>query len=232
MILTTHAVGLYQATEGHVATYDRNWQPGGRLALFAHGRGGTYLDAMTAGQGLEVVRALAGQGYLVLACEFGGAVWGNDTAKARIATAIAYAATTWGAATAKVTLLGASMGALDVLNWAKDNVGQVARIALCVPVVDLVDFKGQNRGGFAAEIQAAYGGAGPYAAAEAGHDPMQFASALAALPVKSWYATDDPLVPQARVDAFATAASAAKKSLGAVGHTVSWDPEEVRAFVQ
>lgn len=230
-LLTSHGFGEYHAGEGHVSVMDRRWRPGGRLAIFAHGRGGTYVDALAPGQGQEAVRQLAGSGYLVLSAEFAGAAWGNDTAVARITEGINFAASRWGAATAKVTLVGASMGGLNVLNWARGNAAQVDRIALCVPVVDLADFHAGNRGGYAAEIEAAHGGAGPYAAAEAAHNPIASPGSYAGIPVRAWYASDDPLALPERVTAFTAAAAGSAISMGAVGHTVSWPPLDVARFL-
>jgi predicted alpha/beta hydrolase family esterase len=70
-------------------------------------------------------------------------------------------------------------------------------------------------GGFASEIETAWGGAPPSSA-----DPFQDMSSYAGIPIRSWYATDDPYIEADHVRQFAAGTGSVAVNMGAVGHTV------------
>ena len=108
----------------------------------------------------------------------------------------------------------------------------VAAIALITPVVDVDDIHDNNRNGYAAEIEARYGGLAAFDAALPTHNPVAFAGQLAGIPIKVWISSNDPVVIPATVDAFAAGSGAAVASLGAVGHTAgALDGADVASFL-
>ena len=140
--------------------------------------------------------------------------WGNAAMRTAISTLRTNAQVSL-FASGKVHLLGISAGATAAFNWAKANPSLVQSILGVVPAIDIQDIHTNNRGGFAAEIATAYGGAPADA-----DNPADNAATFASIPHKLLYATDDPICTAAAVTAFAAASGAKLHSLGAIGHTV------------
>jgi pimeloyl-ACP methyl ester carboxylesterase len=86
--------------------------------------------------------------------------WGNDAAVADIDTARVFLGTL-GCATDKVLLVGASMGVVDALNYARAHPDRVAAIVGMIPGSDVNDLRDNNRAGTTqAAINTAWGLAG------------------------------------------------------------------------
>lgn len=234
-MVASSGFGQYQAGENHLALVARQYRGDGtkRGVLFLHGRGGGYLDAMTPGIGGEVCARLVNAGYPLLSCDLGGTVtWGNDTAQARVTTALGYLRSQFGASSSSVYVVGASMGALLALNWTKANLASVKALALCVPITDLADVHTNNRGGFATEAETAYGGAPAYATAEAAHNPAASPASFTSKPIRLWYASNDTTAVPATVTTFAASSGATTVNMGAVGHNVAWNPLDVLTWLE
>ena len=177
----------------------------------------------------------AGQGYPVLSRDFSGDHWGNDTAIARMDQAAAYMTGTFGAKVGKLVLVAHSMGGCHLLNWATRNPSQVAAVILSCPVLDLKNMHDANVSGYAASIETAYGGLAGYQAAATAHNPMDFAGTLAALPIRVYYSTNDPVCTPAQVSSFAGAAGSlcSSYSMSASGHTQEVvPPADVLSWMQ
>jgi hypothetical protein len=119
---------------------------------------------------------------------------------------------------------------LSALNWAARNRTRVLAVAATLPVVDLADVHDHDRGGFASEIETAYGGPSGYAEQIGNHNPAVHVSSLAGLRFKAWYSNNDPIANAAALTAFVDALGppATAVSLGAIGHFAGTaDPEEI-----
>jgi pimeloyl-ACP methyl ester carboxylesterase len=197
--------------------------------LFAHGSGGTFHTAL----GIPAIPEVARSGFVVLSGDLGGGVtYANNATMTRMDEAVAYLRSGNRASTGKLSLIGSSMGAANVLGWARTHISEVERIALLIPVVDVEDVRANNRGAEQAGIEAAWGGNAAWQAARPTRNPIEYAAALAGIPIKCWYATDDSIVMPSRVQAFADASGAKLSSMGAVGHSAAAVPfGEVAEFL-
>lgn len=214
----------YQAGEGCLLTRGRLAKPADKLIVICHGR--TTLPAkqhclqwaQNALGGPPHVQFLAEHGFAVLSIDAGGGLtWGNAASQTALGNAIAWArAQGFCSPTAKVLLLGYSMGGAVALNYAKDHPTVVAGVIGEAPTVDLDGMYP----GFAAEMDAAYGGS--YAANGASRSPMRFAAALA-VPIRLYSGVDDATVPNAMVHAFHDALTVEKQVIDLPGgHTGFW----------
>lgn len=228
---SSYSVGLYATGEGAFWASSRGYRPDGTIrgCLCFHGASDTALSPhfKPYGNGPSVMQAIADVGFVALSCDNGGAApWANDTSISRAGDAFTFLTATGsgkpGAKTDKCLVFAASMGAAIALNWAKSNLTKVAAMALCIPAVDMKDIYDNNRGpGLQASIATAYGGDAGWQAAEPTHNPKNFASSFAGIPIRCWYATDDPAIAIATVSTFQglVGSSCDTVSLGAVGHT-------------
>lgn len=221
-VRTTAGLGLVTTGEGGmVLTTARGWAGNDRPPplIFAHGATGRVMDgtALSLGQ-YELVWELA-KYFTVIVTDLGGDQWANDTHISRIAAAKTYAAGTW-FSSGPITLVGSSMGAAGCWAYAKANPEQVRCIAGIIPVSDIEDMRANNRGGLAASINAAYGGAYSQATHGALHNPVTIAPTLTTdIPVKLWYSNADVTVVPSTVLAIGAARpSTTLVDVGAGGH--------------
>jgi pimeloyl-ACP methyl ester carboxylesterase len=186
--------------------------------IYCHGSGdlARTLYAKTAQRAL--IRSLA-KDFLVCIADLGAETWGNDTVISRIAAVKAYLAAL--GADGPAVLVGVSMGNLSAMAYARANPTQVAAIAGVIPALDLNDIHANNRGGAAAGVNTAYGGAYVQATHGPTHNPVTYAATLpASLPIAIWTATDDPLCVPATTTTFMTARpGTGSNSVGALGHS-------------
>lgn len=233
MILTHVGYGQSAAGEAHLAGWHRDHRGAKRGVLLCGGAGMTHLGWAPFGVTYPQPRALLEAGYPVLA---GGtaAAWGSDTARTRAAEEIALLQALTGSPADKVILWGQSMGFLKAIAYARANPTKVACIVGTVPAVDPQDIHDNNRGGFAAAIETAYGGAGGYAAAMPSHNPFANQSEIAALgiPMRLYYSTDDTITLSSKITAFAAGVGAQAVSLGAKAHSpVTVPADDVLSFL-
>lgn len=154
-------------------------------------------------------------------------LWGNSTIQGRIGALKTYAQSNWGFASGPINVFAVSAGVPASLLWAKANPTLVNKLALVLPAVDMQDIHDNNRGGFAAAIEAAWGGAAPTDA----NNPADLTADLAAFDIAMWTSSDDFVCVPDVVDPFGVAVGAETHSLGAVGHTLTGlDPQQVLDF--
>jgi dipeptidyl aminopeptidase/acylaminoacyl peptidase len=194
----------------------KNSFPAKRGILYVHGRedGSSGNGAISFRQYVErykLFEALGDAGHVILSCDFGGIMtWGNNTVISRISAAVAYLLSSGLVLPNEVALLGTSMGGLNSLAWAAANLNYASCMIGIIPVVNLTDMHANNRGGFAAEINAAYGGSYSEASFGAVHNPATIAIAggYSALPIQLWYGNTDTVAVPAAITAFGASVGA------------------------
>lgn len=227
-LVQSYGKGDYVASEAHTIYVPGDYLPDAtkRGAIFGHSRGGdaTQLVSPTSSS-YATMRAIAeGLGLPIMATDAGGTDnWGNSTAVTRIGqTATFLRGATWGAhATDPLILFGQSMGAVTVLNWALGHLSDVACVVLFIPVLNVSDVVTNNRGGLAASVNSAYGGAWSEGTHGATSNPVTYAASLAGVPIQIWYANNDTTAIPGAVTAFdgSVGASCEIHDVGALGHT-------------
>ena len=232
--------GRYLAGEEDVLWKPRKCAAAGTFPgiIYCHGASSVALDSVDSTIGyLPLVDKLSNQAeYLVHFADIDGTGWGRDATMTAITAAYNWLVdSTKGAAkTGKVALIGASMGALNAVNWAYRNPTLVSCIALIIPAIDLQDIYVNDRGpGLQATISSVWGGAPPYST----RSPLLLASSLAGIPTHVWAASggSDPVTPSfATNTTFCTSVGGDSKvhDMGAVGHTVgAVSTDEVLSFI-
>lgn len=173
-VWTNFSVGAVSAGERSIAIYPKNWlNDGSKMGvLYCHGYGGDALECRNAvSQPMwTIVEAIVNAGFPVLSCDFGGNLWGNSTAIARVTTAKAYLQGTMGAKTGKIGFVGQSMGHLTAMNWVAQNLASTACVVSSMGVCDLNDIYGNPS--YTASIDAVYGGAWSNATYGATYNPI------------------------------------------------------------
>lgn len=228
-MFASRGVGAFQAAQAHQLLGPRLSMAGRRAVIWCPGVGNTertFVDPLRA-----VSEPIAKQHPI---CSFAAAgTWGNDVSIARVEALRSWLAGAYGVDDASFFLVVVSHGAAIALNWARQHPELVEAVALVIPAVDVEDIRANNRGNnYQASIEAAYGDNATWQAQRATHNPMDYAGELTGLPIKAWYADDDPICLASRVDAFAAASGAERRSIGAVGHDAATvDGDEVLAFL-
>lgn len=224
---TERGSGEYVTGEGHYLHLPKRGFSGRYVCIVHAGR--TQTHTVTAPPANSVQAALADRGIASIGADFStGTTWGNDTSITRVGQLITWL-TGRGAPSTKYLLYGVSMGSLVLLNWARANASQVAAYAGVIPAVDLADLHDFNRGGYAAEIETAYGGAAGYTAAVATHNPAT-ATASFTFPVRVWYSTNDPVCIPSTATTFASATGGTAVPIGALGHATDDRTAELVEF--
>lgn len=240
---TSYDIGLIAAapTESSVKITPKihaGTKPG---AMYIHGAGSNsdYCIVPTANQSL-LTQAVTGAGYYGWSHDNGGvATWGNDLSIGRISAGWTVQKGAMPVDNNKVVLISASMGGLNALAWAAQNASKVACIVSVIPVINLTDIHTNNRGGYAASINSAYGGAYSQATYGATHNPMTMATAGAfnGIPMLFYYGLTDTLCLPAETQAFAAAVGPSVQLISVPsGHDLtsygSVDPAVVTSFIQ
>lgn len=174
-----------------------------------------------------IAQTLAEHGLPALAVDAGAdasnaySPMANDVALARIADAITYAQASLGAAAGKVMLFGVSMGSVQVLIYAAVHPDQVSCVACALPAVDLEDVRANDRGGFADEIEGAFGGNAGWQAARPTRNVTQLAdNSWATVPVGLWISSGDTIALPGLANAWAARTGAETFASGTSGHNV------------
>lgn len=238
-------IGKYRANEQHVEILPPNWQGTGTVCgiIALHGAGGDYTAPWQRPfrRGYyDWVRALALAGFPVLSIDAGRPdvatgttsgpqAWLNDNAQAAVSDAVTYLQSTVGASEGKVGLIGPSMGGGTALAWAGNNPTLAAFVIANSPVADLEDMASNDRGGVAANLNAAYGGTYDEGTHGATHNPLTIATAggLDDVPVLLNYGTADTITVPATVEALATAIGS---NATAYSHDTAHDEPTARAL--
>lgn len=167
----------------------------------------------------SLMRTLAAN-YPVVVGNQGGDNWNNDDGRTGVggcATAIRAASSPARASSGPVVLVGTSMGFTVAAGWAKSNLSDVAAIVGILPLVDLDDLWNRDWNSSRAAINTAYGGLYVPATMGAERNPMLSAGTLN-VPIRLYYAADDPGVLPATIAAFdAAAPNVTTVNLGSIG---------------
>lgn len=159
-VSTRYEVGNVSAGEKSFTILPKHWKADGSKmgVLFCPGFGGDALECRNAAaQNMwTIMEAIANAGFPVLSCDFGGGIWGNSTAIARVGTAKTYLQGTLGAKSGAIAFVGQSMGHLTAMNWVAANLSSTACVVSSMGVCDLNDIHGNAT--YTASINAAYGG--------------------------------------------------------------------------
>lgn len=246
MGVVSRGVGQYVASEVHRALWARKTAPGAQLVVYVQGSH-AVADGAYASERADL-EALAEAGFIVALGDVSQTTtqgtFGNETVQTRIGQIRALMQGTNAplqAAAGKMHLVAGSGGAAGALNYARANPANVASIVGLLPLVDLQDVY-ENRTDATvtkAEMDAAYQPGG-VAASYATHNPSAAGNqaALAGIPMKLYYSTNDPYIPVERITNYQTLVRAAGgtcevESIGAAGHTdAGVDYDAVAAFLR
>lgn len=149
---------------------------GSRRAIIAcHAAGGTAASA--GGYDGHLLAQMTG--CLVMYPDLStGHSWGNAASVTKVGDHWTTAKNSFGAKTDKVILFGGSMGGCTAVVWAGQNPASVAAIGLVIPVLNTLDIRNNNRGGHAANINAAFGSAAAFDTAEPTQNPFRHFATL------------------------------------------------------
>lgn len=211
-LVTYHALDSANSNK-LIAKYPMTYKRDGSKppVIHAHGYGGSELEAVDpSNDWYRPTDVIARAGYPVVAGNLGGpATFANSTATDQIADCLTYARSSIVGAktTGKYFVSGTSMGSAAALAYARIvGASAIAGIVMFVFAPGLQ--WGHDTGGFATEIEAAYGGNAGYLAALPTRDVMQFASQLAGIPILAFHSSDDTVavssVQTAQLDLLAT----------------------------
>lgn len=217
----------YTPAEQHLVITAAGYRPSmaGRAVIYCHGAGGIApIDGPDARVDLEL---LANYGYVVC-CPMAGMPynWGNDGSRTAIDSCLTYLHDD-PALNATVTsplFIADSMGAPTVLWWAVNNPTRLGKAVLRVPAYSLQTIHDGNFGGLAANMETAYGGAGPLAAAYPTHDAnhptfqANFLTLDIADKFRIMYNAPDPICLEADVLNFADAVGIESIEMGGPSH--------------
>lgn len=235
-LATRRGVGQYVAAEAHTAAHGRLYKPDAtkRPVIYFTGGPGDDRDFLTAtASGSQIAPVLADAGVPIISAAFGGAdLWGNDTTQTRIGQAWTQIKTELGTKTDKFIGIGVSKGALALLNYTRNNPGNVAAILGIVPVVNLTNVYTDNAASQAA-IDAAYTNHATYLTALPTHDPALNTATHAsqAIPMRLIYGSADVTVRPADVASFAAAVNAQVRVSNGTDHLTTGPAVDPQADV-
>jgi acetyl esterase/lipase len=157
-----------------------SWRKDGtrRAVLFCHAAGGDAIPAASLGAARS---SLADQlGTVVIAGDLSsGHAWCNAASIQKITDHWNWAKTNLGVKTDKMILSGASMGGGTAVTYAGQNPGNVAALQINIPTLNVDDIHDNDRGGFASDIETAYGGLAGWNAAEPTQNPVNQIASIA-----------------------------------------------------
>lgn len=236
-------VSLYHASENSWVWVPYNWAGDGtkRGVIYCHGAGSTVgggTDPAAEPGQFAYISAAAAAGYPVFMADFGGNAWGNAALRALIADAKTYLQGTVGAKSGTVLMMGTSMGGLNCLSYAGNNLSSVAALAVVGPVSDVQDIVTNDRGGLASSVNAAYSGGYSNATYGATCNPTVMAANgnYGSLPCKFWYGNSDAICVPSTITGLAASIGASASAVQITGgHAEStWanvPPADVVAFL-
>lgn len=222
---STLGSGRYVASELDVTVATpQGWCKDGTVPGIVYCHGATA-DAIYTHRDTTLRSLLHGLGVhgVTIAPDLGGDTFANDTGITRVGEAITYLRSAWNINPGPVHLIGLSMGAAVALAYTLAHPDDVASVSLMIPGLDLEDVRANNRGGYAASLNAAYGGTYDDATHGPTHSPVRFADDLPAdLPIAMWTSSNDTAaVPFTATEFVTLRPQTTRTSMGAVGHTVN-----------
>lgn len=184
----------------------------------------------------KIAYELVGRGFSVVGATAPN-TWGNPMLQWRADDAIAWGRSNLKMTNQKVVIFAASHGVACALCYTLANLDKIACVVGLIPAVDPEDIRINNRWSLRPEIDAAWGISYPTPlppAANPSHPTSM--TALSAIPMQFWYATNDTVTVADRVTAFASATGAEANHLGPLGHTNealdAVDAVAVRNFIE
>lgn len=231
--VTSYGVGRLHAAEADLSMVGRQFRAGSVPGIvLAHGSGQSTASWLN----FPFIPAI-GERWPIATGDMGGAqTWGNNTAISRVGEAKTWLEAGVGAVAGPVVLMGASMGALAVLNWARQHPSLVSAVVVFIPVLDLQDVWANNYNGATALINAAYGGAYVDATERAVHNPL-YQSTVGDhrdYPIQIWFSDNDPVALPTFVEQFVdnVGSTATAHSMGSIGHTSDITAGDLEAIVE
>lgn len=205
--------------------YDRGHYPGRSEIpiVFCHGSGENATTTMSNPYSNHMMNVLARRNKVV-AGDFGGQTWGNDTAISRIDEAVSYVG-------GSAILIGASMGACSALNYTRAHPTKVLAVAGIIPLLDLSTLISL---GYTAQINAAYPPAYDDEVHGPTHSPVQYAQTLPEdLPIALWTSSNDPLALPSTADEFVSLRPQTERfNLGPQGHNGALSTDSLAAWIR
>lgn len=207
-----HTVGTTVASEGHLELQPKFLpSPKKNGVAFVHGAGSTALYCLDElGKQGRLTSLVVSAGYSASSDDNGGtSTWGNSSSTTKLATNVTHLRSRSDVKPAsKVALISASMGGIVSLNYALANPTMVSCIVSVIPVINPEDIRANNRSGYAASINSAYGGTYVEATQGATRNPYTYRNnaAIADIPMLLIYGATDTLCLPTYVEAFAAAA--------------------------
>lgn len=136
----------------------------------------------------------------------GTLTWGNDLAITRLGGNLARLAARPDVS-GDYALIGDSMGGLVSLNYTAQATVKPKAIVMVIPVINTDDVRANNRGGYGASVNAAYGGFYNEATMGSTKNPytMRAAAKLSGIPMLIFYGLTDTLCLPTWTEAFAAA---------------------------
>ena len=205
-MLTVHTIGDVYPGESVVHCF-----PGAVVdhagVAFVHGAGSSATYVLDAYGRQAQKTARIGSAYPAVAGDNGGTqTWGNDTAMTRLGGYLAALAARPDASD-DYALIGDSMGGIVSLNYAAQATRKPKAIVLTIPVMNPEDIRANNRSGYAALLNAAYGGTYNEATLGATKNPhtMRAAAKLKGIPMLIFYGAKDTLCLPQFAEEFAAA---------------------------
>ena len=240
MLSTRHTVGGIYTGENMIEITPRiaplPVMPG---VAFVHGAGSTatYITEPYGRQSQKTMRV--GSRYPAVAGDNGGVqTWGNNLAVTRLGGYLAALAARPDASD-DYALIGDSMGGIVSLNYAAQATRKPKAIVLTIPVMNPEDIRANNRSGYAALLNAAYGGTYSEATLGATKNPhtMRAAAKLKSIPMLIFYGANDTLCLPQFVTEFAAADPSFRTAVSLpFGHEVAdyaaTDHERILTFLQ
>jgi pimeloyl-ACP methyl ester carboxylesterase len=170
------------------------------------------------------LRAVAAEGFTVVASDLGGpsCSWGTELAIDRIEAVRSYASRELRTRSLPSWIIGSSMGAADMLAYARRTRSGVAGMVAIAPVSDLEALRALGADDLRSNIDAAWGVEWP-APLPPHANPASYLSELVGMPLLAFYASDDPLVPAPTARRLADVIGGEAVDLGAVGHATAID---------
>jgi pimeloyl-ACP methyl ester carboxylesterase len=223
-VASSYRVGaFFDSTTSSVLYRERKARPGRSLVVGFHGYNG---DALQWGPGtvqFPVVRKLVDEGYDVFMFDCLNS-WGNDSAVARFDAAMAWLRANFTAAP-RVALLGYSMGFANAVAVAAAR----SYVNAVVGVAPVVDLQYMHDHGYAASVDAAFGG--NFALNGAAFGPNKVKNKLT-VPVRLLHGTSDTVITPSAVKAFATSDLSVVANEVAGDHNTLWSSVNVDLITQ
>ncbi|WOB24732.1 MULTISPECIES: hypothetical protein [Xanthomonas] len=237
MAILTLTVGKVRAGENDLLLSQEQLLPLRRAVIYVHGAEGAAGGlAWTVLPGRWATLNAVARRSTILSSDLGGnSTWGNDVVINAITAAWNYLKTLPGVSADRVSFLCQSMGTTGTIAWAAANQTLVDRIAMMIPVINLLDVR--NNSSYQAAIDTAYGGTYSEATQGATHNPLTMALAgkLVGIPIQMWYGATDTLCKPEFALQFAAAAGncqVKKMNGGHAEETVyNMDSEAIASFL-